>query len=84
MRNFGRREPGQYILHVFKRINAEAFAGFDDAHDSSSSAAAFFRAGKEPVTSLPCILDLVPPPRKVLLEQGRTYVEWRRKNFLGS
>jgi hypothetical protein len=49
--SFGGRKSGENVLHIFKGIDGEALASFDDAHDSSGGATAFFRAGKEPVAS---------------------------------
>jgi len=49
LRSLGRREPGQHILDVFKRIDAKTLASFDDTHDGGSGVTTFFRASKEPV-----------------------------------
>ena len=47
--SFGRRKPGQHILHVFKGIDVKALAGLDDTHDRGGSVTTFFGAGKQPV-----------------------------------
>jgi Na+-driven multidrug efflux pump len=39
--SLGRRESGQHILHIFKGIDAKAFASLDDTHDCSSGVTTF-------------------------------------------
>ena len=50
MRSLRRRESGQHILYVFKRIDAETLASLDEAHDGGSGMSAFLGAGEKPVT----------------------------------
>ena len=52
MRSLRRRESGQHILHVFKRIDAETLASLDEAHDGGSGMSAFLGACEKPVTTV--------------------------------
>ncbi len=51
LRSLGRRESGQNIFHIFKRIDAQALASFDNAHDRGGGITTFFGTGKEPIAS---------------------------------
>ncbi len=49
MRSFGRRKSGQDIFQILKRVDAEALASFDQAHERCGRAATFFGASEQPV-----------------------------------
>src|SRR5271156_2793583 len=49
LRSLGGRESGQHVFHVFKWIEAQPLACFDQTHDRCGSLSTFFGASKEPV-----------------------------------